>query len=169
MGECTNGVPTAMYAIPLDENSIQSVIEDVTKASPEHIVQIANVNSPTQVRFFSIIETNQLVKIVVSGHLKAVEEVVKGCREKFGKRGKKLKVSSAFHSPLMRPAEHQMHSLLKDFCFRPPVVPLVSNVHSKLVFQIRGVSKASSNSSDKHSEVERLCFVLSGKRSSEVL
>lgn len=64
---------------------------------------------------------------VISGRREDVEAVI-GKLEADGVRHRLLRVSHAFHSPLMRPVLKPLAGLLAGLDFRPPQIPLVSNV-----------------------------------------
>ena len=69
---------------------------------------------------------------VVSGDETAVTAVAAGWEAR-GVRTRRLRVSHAFHSPLMRPMVADFLQVVTRLAFRPPVVPLVSTVTGALV------------------------------------
>jgi [acyl-carrier-protein] S-malonyltransferase len=73
----------------------------------------ANLNSPEQT--------------VISGDPDAVARAGEGCKARGAKRVVPLKVSGAFHSPLMAPAVEGLAAALGDVAFRDPVYPVVAN------------------------------------------
>ncbi len=73
----------------------------------------ANLNAPDQT--------------VLSGDPGAVERAGEGCRSRGAKRVLPLKVSGAFHSPLMAPAVPGLTAALSEAAFGPPQVPVVAN------------------------------------------
>lgn len=77
-------------------------------------VEAANVNAPGQ--------------IVVSGVTAAVKAVVDRAGEAGARRAVLLEVSGPFHSSLMKPAAERFEAYVARAAFRPPVVPVVSNV-----------------------------------------
>ncbi|MEO0266051.1 MAG: ACP S-malonyltransferase [candidate division WOR-3 bacterium] len=81
-------------------------------------VVIANINSPSQV--------------VISGYLTDVETAEERLREAGAKRVIRLRVSNAFHSPLMEPAQVEFAEFLKDIKFTMPRVPVIPNVEPVL-------------------------------------
>jgi [acyl-carrier-protein] S-malonyltransferase len=93
----------------------EEVIEICNKASSKGIVQPANYNSPGQ--------------IVISGSLEAVEaaiEIAKG--EPFKCRiAKKLEVSAAFHSELMRTSDKDLRVAIDRAELSNPLIPVYSN------------------------------------------
>lgn len=97
----------AMAAIMgVDIERIIEVVEQV-----EGIVDVANLNSPTQV--------------VISGEKQAVEEAVEIIASK---KVKFLPVSAPFHSELMRPAEEKLSVELNNIEFRDLAFPVINNI-----------------------------------------
>jgi len=66
-------------------------------------------------------------RTVVAGTAGAVGQVVARARDR-GTRATPLRVSHAFHSPLVEPAAHALREWLKDFTFGPLRRPVVSTV-----------------------------------------
>jgi len=100
--------PGSMLAvIGLDEESIEEIcLSTETKVS--------NVNSPGQ--------------IVISGAQDKLDEASRLAKIKGARRLIPLKVSGAFHSPLMEPASDGLRNAIKGFAFQKPSVPIVANV-----------------------------------------
>ncbi|WP_284574475.1 type I polyketide synthase [Streptomyces sp. 2P-4] len=76
-------------------------------------VAVAAVNAPSSV--------------VVSGAADAVE-AVRDHIERMGRRTKRLRVSHAFHSPLMDPMLDEFRAVVTGLAFAEPAVPLVSTL-----------------------------------------
>ncbi|WP_253195320.1 SDR family NAD(P)-dependent oxidoreductase, partial [Streptomyces sp. MP131-18] len=98
----------AMLAVAASEDEVRAVVESVGG-----VVGVAAVNGPSAV--------------VVSG----VEEQVLAVGEVFAGRGvrtRRLRVSHAFHSPLMDPMLEEFAEVLGGVEFGEPVIPVVSNV-----------------------------------------
>ena len=70
---------------------------------------------------------NTSEQVVISGHIKAVEEVTRYC-EGLGARISYLNVSAPFHSPLMKPAADRLRSLLDQIKLYPLKFKIISNV-----------------------------------------
>ncbi|XTZ20175.1 MAG: ACP S-malonyltransferase [cyanobacterium endosymbiont of Rhopalodia fuxianensis] len=87
----------------------RSQLEQVIAANPN--VVLANDNSDQQV--------------VISGTPEAVKEVLSQIK---AKRAVLLKVSGAFHSPLMRTVAQQFETLLTTYEFTDAQIPVLSNV-----------------------------------------
>jgi [acyl-carrier-protein] S-malonyltransferase len=82
-------------------------------------VVAANLNAPDQT--------------VISGDPEAVERASAACREAGAKRVIPLKVSGAFHSPLMEPAVRGLREALRVTPFAEPSYPVVANATAELV------------------------------------
>ncbi|MGW2473260.1 type I polyketide synthase [Streptomyces sp. NPDC001665] len=65
--------------------------------------------------------------VVVSGAGEPLTEWLRPWQEK-GRRTRRLRVSHAFHSPLMRPALDELASVAAGLSYHAPKVPIVSNV-----------------------------------------
>ncbi|MFI6512757.1 SDR family NAD(P)-dependent oxidoreductase, partial [Streptosporangium sp. NPDC050855] len=72
--------------------------------------------------------------VVVSGVESVVEQVVSALVER-GVRRKRLRVSHAFHSPLMEPMLEDFRRVLDGIAFQPPAVPVVSNLTGRVAGQ----------------------------------
>lgn len=98
--------------IGLDNPTIRGVCETISKEGNE--IVLANDNCPGQV--------------VISGEKTAVEKAMPLLKEKGAKRVMPLRVSGAFHSPLMQNAATQLAQTLDLYHFEEPKLPIVSNV-----------------------------------------
>ncbi len=118
--------PGGMAAIlGLDIGRVEKICE---KASSVGIIVIANLNSPGQV--------------VISGEKRGIDEAVKMAEEAGAKRAIPLKVSGAWHSPLMRSAKEKLTQEIEKTHFVDPKIPLVANVSADYVRDARSVKKA---------------------------
>ncbi len=90
---------------------IEKVCEEISKS--DHIVVVSNYNAPDQ--------------IVISGHETAVDEAVNQLSSK-GSRCIPLKVSGAFHSPLMENVAQEFEKELSNINFNSFSWPVISNV-----------------------------------------
>ncbi len=98
----------------------ESVVAACERASAEgEVVVAANVNAPDQT--------------VISGDPGAVAQAGETCRLEGAKRVLPLKVSGAFHSPLMAPAEAGFRTALECVGFGEPNFPVVANASGKPV------------------------------------
>ena len=110
--------PGAMAAVlGLPTSQVEAACAD---ASAEGEVAVAaNLNAPDQT--------------VVSGDPAAVERAGAGCKERGAKRVVPLKVSGAFHSPLMAPAAAGLADALADVTFENPRIPVFANARAEPV------------------------------------
>lgn len=69
---------------------------------------------------------NSSEQVVISGTPEAINAVLSQVK---AKRAVPLKVSGAFHSPLMAPAAQQFHEVLESVAFSDAQIPVLSNVN----------------------------------------
>ncbi|MDE3014070.1 MAG: ACP S-malonyltransferase [Gemmatimonadota bacterium] len=116
MFEAGQARPGSMAAfLGLTDDDVRKVCARV----PAGICVPANFNSPGQV--------------VVSGDISGVEEAMSLAKEAGAKRSVQLKVSGAFHSPLMEPAASGLRVFLEGIEFADPKIPVVSNAAARPV------------------------------------
>jgi [acyl-carrier-protein] S-malonyltransferase len=110
--------PGAMAAIlGLDA----STVEDVCRRASENGGAVVPANYNTQ------------EQLVISGETEAVERAMAIARELGAKRALRLKVSGAFHSPLMTVARDGLREALDAAAFSSPAFPVYSNVTAQPV------------------------------------
>lgn len=102
--------------IGLDEAPLEALCQQVASegTGDDWQVVIANFNSPGQ--------------LVISGGLPGVQRVSELAKAQGAKRVMPLKVSAAFHSPLMRDAAEAMAQVLADAPIADLKLPLLANV-----------------------------------------
>ncbi|MDX2785037.1 acyltransferase domain-containing protein, partial [Streptomyces caniscabiei] len=100
--------PGAMAAVRGDEETVAALIAD-----SDGTLTVAAVNSPTQV--------------VLSGEAEAVERAVAALTAR-GVAARRLRVSHAFHSPLLNPVLDPLHNAAKALTVHPATVPMLSTV-----------------------------------------
>jgi [acyl-carrier-protein] S-malonyltransferase len=88
-------------------------------ASAGEVVVAANLNTPDQT--------------VISGDPAAVSRAGEGCKARGAKRVLPLKVSGAFHSPLMAPAAAALRAALAEAPWRKPAFPVIANATAEPV------------------------------------
>lgn len=112
-GQARKGTMAAVFG--MDDDSLEAVCARVSAG----VCVPANFNSAGQV--------------VVSGDVAGVTEGMALATEAGAKRVVELKVSGAFHSPLMEPAAAGLRETLASVYFRDPESPVVSNVTARPV------------------------------------
>ncbi|MFZ5625384.1 MAG: ACP S-malonyltransferase [Gemmatimonadota bacterium] len=108
-GTRRRGTMAAVIGLPTAE--VRAACAEATTA--ESVVVAANLNAPDQT--------------VISGDPEAVERAAEGCRTRGAKRVLPLKVSGAFHSPLMEPAVAGLREALGKASFATPAFPVIAN------------------------------------------
>lgn len=117
MQRCADRYPGGMLA--LLGISVRNAKKGVKAASEIGPIGIANINAKGQV--------------VISGAKAPLEKAGEICKELGAKRVIPLKVSGAWHSPLMREAAEELASPLDDAVFYEPEIPVVANVTANFV------------------------------------
>lgn len=96
------------------------VVAACHEASGRGMVAVAaNINAPDQT--------------VISGDPDAVIRAGEACKQRGAKRVIGLKVSGAFHSPLMAPATTKLHLALEQAPWRAPRFPVIANATAEAV------------------------------------
>lgn len=97
-----------------------AVSDACRQASVDGSVAVAaNLNAPDQT--------------VISGDPAAVDRAAQRCKAAGAKRVLPLKVSGAFHSPLMQPAETGLQAALEGVTLAAPAFPIVANATADVV------------------------------------
>jgi [acyl-carrier-protein] S-malonyltransferase len=110
--------PGAMAAVlGLATAQVESACNEAS--GPDGVAVAANLNAPDQT--------------VISGDPGAVTLAGEGCKARGAKRVVALKVSGAFHSPLMAPAVDGLREALADASFLEPAFPVVANASAEAV------------------------------------
>lgn len=107
--------PGAMAAVlGLDAPDVEDV---VTRAAEDGVCVVANYNCPGQV--------------VISGSVEAIDRAEPLAKDAGAKRVIRLKVSGAFHSPLMQPAAEMLTERLAQVDLAAASMPVVANVDAR--------------------------------------
>jgi len=113
MAEAAAAKPGSMAAIlGLDDEVVEQLCRKILGVWP------ANYNCPGQ--------------IVVSGENPAVDECIQLAQELGARRAVKLKVSGAFHSPLVARAADRLRPAVERVHFKEPAAPFMSTVTARL-------------------------------------
>src|SRR4051812_23636533 len=123
MAEAREGGMAAI--IGLDEAPLEQVCHEAS--AEDAPVVIANYNSPGQ--------------LVISGASAAVERACALAKERGAKRALPLKVSAAFHSPLMRPAADGLASAVAQAAIVDAQTPVISNVTAEPLVQADAIRR----------------------------
>jgi len=107
----------AMVAVQADEAEVLPVLGER--------VAVAAVNGPTAV--------------VLSGDREAVAEIARDFADR-GRRTKTLRVSHAYHSPLMDPMLDEFRAVAERLAYAPPAIPIISSVTSEPITEARPMS-----------------------------
>jgi len=108
----------AMAALlKLDQKAVEEIVAETAAQSGE-LILVANYNTPAQ--------------LVISGAKAAVTMACQKAKERKG-RGIELKVSGAFHSPMMAEANKELAPLLRKAVWSKPKFPVYCNAHGKAV------------------------------------
>lgn len=115
-GECmqaaADATPSGMVSVLGCE--IEQVERICQAASGHGLIRIANYLCPAN--------------IVVSGAKAACDEVERIAKDHGAMMTVRLAVAGAFHTPIMRPADEKLATVLESVALRAPRVPVVSNV-----------------------------------------
>jgi [acyl-carrier-protein] S-malonyltransferase len=113
MAEAARTNPGSMAAIlGLDDEVVERICRRILNVWP------ANYNCPGQV--------------VVSGENPAVDEACEAAEEEGARRAVKLRVSGAFHSPLVARAADRLRPALERVKFAEPTAPFMSTVTARI-------------------------------------
>jgi [acyl-carrier-protein] S-malonyltransferase len=113
MAEAARQHPGSMAAIlGLEDEVVETLCRRILGVWP------ANYNCPGQ--------------IVVSGEHPAVDECCEAAEEEGARRTVKLKVSGAFHSPLVARAADRLRPAVERIKFQDPVAPFMSTVTARI-------------------------------------
>jgi [acyl-carrier-protein] S-malonyltransferase len=113
--------PGSMLAvIGLDEETVRDI-------SSQSGAEISNINCPGQ--------------IVVSGTAEVLVEAGSLAKIKGARVLIPLKVSGAFHSPLMEPIIAEFSEVVSSFKFHPPAVPVIANVNARPLTDVDSVTE----------------------------
>ena len=108
-------------AVPAGEGSMAALISPDFSELDNLLKMVENIG------ICEVANHNSVDQIVVSGHTKAVQELVNNSSKYSIKRAVLLNVSAPFHCSLMMPAQIKLQSELKDITFKKPDIPIICN------------------------------------------
>lgn len=111
MSAATGGAMAAVIGLTAE------MLQNTLKQHALTNIAVANYNTWTQ--------------IVISGKIEDVSRAQQLLEQAGAKMVIPLKVSGAFHSPYMRPAQEQFELYLKEFKFSAPSIPVIANLTAK--------------------------------------
>ncbi len=114
-GEERPGTMAAVLGLPTKE--VEAACEEASQQAS--LAVAANINAPDQT--------------VISGDPDAVTRAGAACKKRGAKRVIPLKVSGAFHSPLMSPAKNHLQLALERTEFSDPAFPVIANATAEAV------------------------------------
>lgn len=114
MNECASKYPGGMSA--------------VIGMSTDKVIEICQMVSCKLGSSVTVANDNCEGQVTIAGTKEALESATAALKEAGAKRVLPLKVSGAFHSPLMREASKRLTERLEGLNFRDPVIPIISNV-----------------------------------------
>jgi [acyl-carrier-protein] S-malonyltransferase len=114
-GEARPGAMAAVLGLPTAE--VEAACDEAS--GPDGVAVPANLNAPDQT--------------VIPGDPSGVQRAGEQCKARGAKRVIPLKVSGAFHSPLMAPAVDGLREALADATFSDPAFPVVANASGEAV------------------------------------
>ena len=115
MQEACDANPSSMAAVlGLEDEKVEEICAQI-----EGIVVPANYNCPGQ--------------LVISGETIAVEKACEALKAAGAKRALLLPVNGAFHSPLMKPAQHKLAKAIENTKFNKPIIPIYQNITTTAV------------------------------------
>jgi [acyl-carrier-protein] S-malonyltransferase len=129
-----NGGMLAVLKFP--EEKLKLICEQYDKpGSLEHVAEVANFNSPSQ--------------IVVSGTIPELE-LVKQDVESLGGKAMMINVAGSFHSRMLKEAEKLFSAYLLKVDFSPLEIPLANNIAGKLVWSPKSIQDSLVQQTSSH-------------------
>jgi len=114
-GEDRPGTMAAVLGLPTAQ--VEAACREASRQAS--VAVAANLNAPDQT--------------VISGDPDAVARAGEACKARGAKRVIPLKVSGAFHSPLMAPAANHLQLALERAPFQEPAFPVIANATAEAV------------------------------------
>jgi [acyl-carrier-protein] S-malonyltransferase len=120
------GFGTMAAVMGMKNEQLENICRETTDPARDKIVEPANYNCPGQ--------------IVISGHVKAVDEATLKAKNEGASRAVKLQVSAPFHCSLMEPAARKLAGKFSAVQVSEPQIPIISNVDADTNYTVAGTS-----------------------------
>jgi len=120
------GVGGMAALLGMDDGDAIALCEDLTK--DDGIVEAVNFNSPGQV--------------VISGHLKALENACVVAKERGARKAMVLPVSVPNHSTLMQPAQAELAAAIDGAGFKASAIPVIQNAQAKVLDSVDAMTSS---------------------------
>ena len=117
------GVGGMAALLGMDDADVVSLCQELT--ADDGVVQAVNFNSPGQV--------------VISGHLKALENACEAAKSKGARKAMVLPVSVPNHSSLMEPARAELAEAIANAGFVAPKIPVVQNAQATVLESVEAI------------------------------
>lgn len=118
------GVGGMAALLGMDDADVDAICKELT--TDDGVVEAVNFNSPGQV--------------VISGHLKALENACVVAKEKGARKAMLLPVSVPNHSSLMQPARVELAEAIASAGIVAPKIPVVQNAEAKVLNGIAAIT-----------------------------
>jgi len=120
------GFGTMAAVLGMKNEQLENICRETTDPARDKIVEPANYNCPGQ--------------IVISGHVKAVDEATLKAKNEGASRAVKLPVSAPFHCSLMEPAARKLAEKFSAIQINEPQIPIISNVDADTNYTVARAS-----------------------------
>ncbi len=111
-------LPGKMAAVlGLEDYIVENTCKEISDSSPRKMVFLANYNCPGQA--------------VISGTIDGINEVSKTLTNLGAKRVIEIKVSGAFHTIMMKPAQQRLQTMMDNVNINTPICPIYQNFNAK--------------------------------------
>lgn len=115
-------------AVPVGEGAMAAIL-GLSREAVEELCLRINAKNPTVVLSIE----NAPGQIVVSGHTRAIEEIIAAAEAIEGGRAVKLAISVPCHSPLLQGAAERFAQELSKVGFRDSTIPVIPNYNPDLL------------------------------------
>jgi len=123
------GVGGMAALLGMDDENVVEMCAELT--ADDGVVQAVNFNSPGQV--------------VISGHLKALENACAVAKDKGARKAMLLPVSVPNHSSLMQPAQAELAAAIDNANFVAPKIPVVQNAEASVLDSVDAITASLKN------------------------